>query len=210
MVTIYMQTNTQKSMQSFVNKESIIIALTVFFLISTVNFLFAQDNLADSGSPPTNVGSDWRDAIVKETIAIMGSILALGISALVQWMRSKGIPVTDQQEAMFRDIVTDRFSKLAKDSWTTMRDHPENFNIYWDELRQGHIPQEFQEELRTQGYEFAMKLKENKEFRDFAKNIRVFNAKTSKGLEDQPQERLSKGNVRCHPKNCVYSSGFCI
>jgi hypothetical protein len=111
---------------------------------------------------------------------------------------------------MFRDIVTDRFSKLAKDSWTTMRDHPENLNIYWDELRQGHIPQEFQEELRTQGYEFAMKLKENKEFRDFAKNIRVFNAKTSKGLEDQPQERLSKGNVRCHSKNCVYSSGFCI
>jgi hypothetical protein len=204
-----MQTNTQKLMISFVNKESIIIALTVFFSISTVNFLYAQD-LANSASPLANVGSDWSDAIVKETLAIMGSILALGISALVQWMRSKGIPVTDQQEAMFRDIVTDRFSKLAKDSWTTMRDHPENLNIYWDELRQGHIPQEFQEELRTQGYEFAMKLKENKEFRDFAKNIRVFNAKTSKGLEDQPQERLSKGNFRCHSKNCIYSSGFCI
>ena len=197
-------------MLSFVNKESIIIALTVFFMISTFNFLYDQDNLADSTSPLANVGPDWRDAIVKETIAIMDSMLALGIYALVQWMRTKGIPVTDQQEAMFRDIVTDRFSKLVKDSWTTMRDHPENFSIYWDELRQGHIPQEFQEELRTQGYEFAMKLKENKEFRDFAKNIRVFNAKSSKRLEDQPQERLSKGNVRCHSKNCIYGSGFCI
>jgi hypothetical protein len=164
--------DTQKSMLSFVNKESMIIALTVFVLISTVNLLYAQNNTpTNNTAPPANVGSDWLNAIVNETIAIVGSILALGVSALVQWMRSKGIPVTDQQEAMFRDIVTDRFSKLAKDSWTTMRDHPENFDRYWNELSQGHIPQEFQDELRNQGYEFAMKLKQNKEFRDFAKNI---------------------------------------
>ena len=162
----------QKSMLSFVNKKSMIIALTVFVFISTINFSFAQDNTSTNKTAPLpNIGSDWLNAVVNETIAIVGSILALGVSALVQWMRSRGIPVTDQQEAMFRDIVTDRFSKLAKDSWTTMRDHPENLDRYWNELRQGRVPQEFQDELRTQGYEFAMTLKQNKEFRDFAKNI---------------------------------------
>jgi hypothetical protein len=164
--------DTQKSMLSFVNKESMIIALTVFVFISTINFLFAQNNTPiNNTAPPANIGSDWLNAIVNETIAIVGSIMALGVSALVQWMRSKGIPVTNEQEAMFRDIVTDRFSKLAKDSWTTMRDHPENFDRYWNELSQGHVPKEFQDELRNQGYDFAMKLKQNREFRDFAKNI---------------------------------------
>lgn len=162
----------QKSMLSFVDKNSMIVALTVFALISTINFMYAENNTSTNNtSLPENVGSDWVDTIVGETIPIVGSILGLGITALVQWLRNKGIPVTDEQEAMFRNIVTNRFTKLAKDSWTEMRKHPEKLSIYWNELSKGHLPEEFQDKLRKQGYEFAMELKQNKEFRDFAKNI---------------------------------------
>lgn len=163
---------TQKSLLSFVNMESMIVALTVFVLISTVNFMYAQNNTpTNNTSPPENVRSDWVDAIVVQVIPIVGSILGLGVTALVQWLRNKGIPVTDRQEAMFREIVTNRFTKLAKDSWKEMRAHPENLDRYWNELSQGHIPKEFQENLKKQGYEFAMELKKNREFRDFAKNM---------------------------------------
>lgn len=122
---------TQKSLLSFVNMESMIVALTVFVLISTVNFMYAQNNTpTNNTSPPENVRSDWVDAIVVQVIPIVGSILGLGVTALVQWLRNKGIPVTDRQEAMFREIVTNRFTKLAKDSWKEMRAHPENLDKY--------------------------------------------------------------------------------
>jgi len=148
------------------------VALTVFVLLSTVNFMYAQNNTpANDNPPPENAKFDWVDAIVVQVIPIVGSILGLGVTALVQWMRSKGIPVTDQQEAMFREIVTNRFSRLAKDSWKQMREHPENLDRYWKELSQGHIPKEFQDKLRDEGYDFAMELKQNREFRDFAKDI---------------------------------------
>ena len=162
-------------MLSFVNKESMIIALAVFLLLSTVNFMYAQNTATTNNANQTGVLKiDWNKAIdlaLAETIPIVVSILGLGVTALVQWMRKRGIPISDEQEAMFRDIVTERFAKLAKNSWTEMREHPENFDRYWNELRQGHLPQEFQDELRDQGLEFAMKLKDNKEFREFAKNI---------------------------------------
>jgi hypothetical protein len=75
----------QKLMLSFVNKESMIVALTVFVLISTVNFLYAQNNTAINNTAPlTSVRSNWLDALVNETIAILSPIMALGVSALVQ------------------------------------------------------------------------------------------------------------------------------
>jgi len=167
----------QRSLLSFVNRNSVIVALVVFVLLSTVNFMYAQNNTPTNNTATNNiplqeiVRSDWVDAIVKETIAIVASIVGLGVTALLQWMRSKGLPLTDEQEAMFRDIVTNRFTKLAKDSWTTMREHPEKLDIYWNDLSKGHVPEEFQEKLRKEGYEFAMELKQNREFRDFAKNM---------------------------------------
>jgi ribulose bisphosphate carboxylase small subunit len=115
----------------------------------------------------------------------VGSILGLGVTALVHWIRSKGIPVSDQQEAMFRDIVTSRFAKLAKDSWKEMREHPKNLDRYWDELSQGHIPKEFQDKLKKEGYDFAMELKQNREFRDFARDI-------TKDVTGKAMERLLK------------------
>ena len=177
---------TEKSLLSFVNKESIMVALTVFVLLSTVNFMYAQNNTpANNTAPPENAKFDWVDAIVVQVIPIVGSILGLGVTALVQWMRSKGIPVTDRQEAMFREIVTNRFAKLAKDSWKEMRDHPENLDSYWKEPSQGHIPKEFQDKLKDEGYDFAMSLKQNKEFRDFAKDI-------TKDVTGKAMERLLK------------------
>src|SRR5207344_454419 len=161
-----MHMSTQKSMLSFVNKESMIIALAVFLLISTVSFLYAQNNTptnntAQPAQPaqPKYDANYWLNLLVNETIPIVASFLSLGIAAIVQWMRSRGIPISDQQEAMFRNIVTERFTKLAKDSWSTMRDNPEKLDIYWNELRQGHVPKDFQEKLRTEGYDFAIQLK---------------------------------------------------
>ena len=164
--------DTQKSLLAFVNKRSMIVALTVFVLVSTVNFINAQNNTSKNNIPLSeNVMSDVVNSLVQETIAIVASVLGLGVTALVQWLRSRGIPLTNEQEIMFRDIVTDRFKKLAKDSWTEMREHPEKLSIYWNDLSKGHIPKEFQENLRKQGHEFAMDLKENKEFRDFGAKL---------------------------------------
>ena len=105
-------------------------------------------------------------------------MVGVGVTALVAWLRKRGVPMTDEQEAMFGEIVTNRFEKLAKDSWTTMRDNPERLSIYWNDLRKGKIPLEFQEKLRKEGFQFAMDLKKNKEFQDFAHNI------TESGMKD--------------------------
>ena len=78
---------------------------------------------------------------------------------------------------------------LAKQSWTIMRDNPEKFGIYWSDLSKGHIPQEFQDNLKTQGLAFANDLKKNREFRDF-----------SKKLSEQAMENLLK-DLRTNLKN---------
>jgi hypothetical protein len=163
---------TQTSLLEFVNKKSVIVALLVFLLMSSFNFMYAQNSMSQNNiSSSGNFRSELINLAVTETIPIVASILGLGVTALAQWIRKRGIPLTDEQEAMFRQIVTNRFEKLAKDSWSEMRDHPEMLTVYWEDLKKGHVPEKFQENLRKHGYEFAMELKQNKEFRDFAKNI---------------------------------------
>jgi flagellar biosynthesis component FlhA len=44
---------TKKSLLPFVNKESIMVALAVFVLLSIVNFMYAQTNTpANNSAPP--------------------------------------------------------------------------------------------------------------------------------------------------------------
>jgi hypothetical protein len=163
---------TQTSLLEFVNKKSIIVALLVFLLMSSFSFMYAQNSTSKNNiSSSGNITSELINIAVTETIPIVASILGLGVTALAQWIRKIGVPLSNEQEAKFREIVTNRFEKLAKDSWSEMRGNPEMLSAYWEDLKKGHVPEKFQENLRKNGYEFAMELKQNKEFRDFAKNI---------------------------------------
>jgi hypothetical protein len=163
---------TQTSLLEFVNKKSIIVALLVFLLMSSFSFMYAQNSTSKNNiSSSGNITSELINIAVTETIPIVASILGLGVTALAQWIRKMGVPLSNEQEAKFREIVTNRFEKLAKDSWSEMRGNPEMLSAYWEDLKKGHVPEKFQENLRKNGYEFAMELKQNKEFRDFAKNI---------------------------------------
>jgi hypothetical protein len=163
---------TQTSLLEFVNKKSIIVALLVFLFMSSFNFMYAQNSTSKNNiSSSGNITSELINLAVTETIPIVASILGLGVTALAQWIRKMGVPLSNEQEAKFREIVTNRFEKLAKDSWSEMRGNPEMLSAYWEDLKKGHVPEKFQENLRKNGYEFAMELKQNKEFRDFAKNI---------------------------------------
>lgn len=145
--------------------KALLVSLLVVIVLTTINSSYEQSNNS------RNLQSELLDSLVSEIIAIIGSILALGVSALIAWLRNKGLPVTSEQEAMFREIVTSRFQKLAKDSWIIIREHPEKLNEYWSDLSKGKMPLEFQNKLRDEGMQFAIKLKDNREFRDFAKNL---------------------------------------
>ena len=122
-----------------------------------------------------NVGAeqgDFLDVLVQEGIAIMSGIVGVGVTAIAAWMRKRGIPVTTEQENMFKKIVTTRFEKLAKQSWQDIRENPDKINEYWnDHLSRGKIPPEFVKRLHDEGKDFAFSLKENREFRDFAKDL---------------------------------------
>lgn len=129
------------------------------------NLAYAQSSVS------VEAESDLLELLVSELIAALAGFLGLGVSALIGWLRNRGIPVSSEQEATFRTIVTKRFQQLAKDSWTEMRDHPERLDEYWSELRNGKVPGKFVERLRKEGFEFAMELKDNREFKDFARDI---------------------------------------
>lgn len=123
-----------------------------------------------------NVGSkgnnDIGDLVFEEVIAIISSIIGVSMTALFAWLRKKGIPVTTEQEKAFKQIVTQRFEKLAKQSWSDIRANPDKFDEYWNNyLSKGKIPQEFVDRLKKEGKDFAVELKHNREFRDFAKNL---------------------------------------
>lgn len=140
--------------------------------MSAFNFMYAQNITSKNNiNSSENMRLEIVNILVTETIPIVASILGLGVTALAQWIRKRGIPLTNEQEIMFRNIVTNRFEKLAKDSWTEMRENPEKLGIYWEDLKKGHVPEEFQKRLKKEGYEFAMELKNNREFRDFAKKL---------------------------------------
>lgn len=169
---------------------SLFLGTTLFgFITGSVYFAEAQDENQNFVISATD---EFVDIIFKEILAIAGSFLALGVGAVIRWMQKQGVPITDAQEAMFKQVVTERFQMLAKDSWSKMREairnDPKAMDNYWDELKTGHVPKEFRDILQTQGLEFAKTLKENKEFRDFTGKI-----------TDTALERLLK-NVRVRLK----------
>lgn len=158
--------------------------ILIFSLFFIPTFAYAQTNIENQNIETfvetqnienQNVGTeqgDFLDILVQEGIAIMSGIVGVGITAIVAWMRKRGIPVTTEQENMFKKIVTTRFERLAKQSWQDIRKNPDKINEYWnDHLSHGKIPPEFVKRLHDEGKDFALSLKENKEFRDFAKNL---------------------------------------
>lgn len=148
-------------------------------VIENVETYIENQTIATQNVSSSESDSDIIDLFVKEGIGIVASILGVGVGAIVAWLRKRGIPVTSEQEAMFKEIVTKRFEKLAKQSWIDMRNNPEKLDKYWDNfLRNGKIPDEFVQRLKTEGKEFALELKNNREFRDFAKKI------TENGIEN--------------------------
>jgi len=134
-------------------------------------YVVNQTIMTQNVGTPEKTPSIW-DSLVGQGIAQVSGIIGIGVAALVAWLRKKGIPVTTEQERMFKEIVTKRFESLAKESWQTMRANPEKLNEYWEnDLSRGKIPQEFVDRLLTEGKSFAVELKQNREFRDFAKNL---------------------------------------
>ena len=130
-----------------------------------------QTIMTQNVGPPEKTPSIW-DSLVERGIAQVSGIIGVGVAALVAWLRKKGIPVTTEQERMFKEIVTKRFESLAKESWQTMRANPEKLGEYWEnDLSRGKIPQQIVDRLLTEGKSFAVELKQNREFRDFAKNL---------------------------------------
>jgi hypothetical protein len=124
---------------------------------------------------------DILDALVQQGIALTSGVLGIGVTALIAWMRRRGIPVSSEQEKMFKEVITRRYESLAKQSWATMRDNPDKMNEYWKSMAEGKIPDELVKNLKDEGMKFAMELKKNKEFRDFAK-----------GITAEAMERLTK------------------
>jgi hypothetical protein len=145
------------------NPINLTVFSAVFASLSVTNLAYAQST--ETTEP------NLLDLLASELVAALVGTLGLGVSALIAWLRKKGIPIATEQEAMFREIVTRRFQKLAKDTWTEMRSNPGKLDEYRKEFSAGRIPDEFSTKLRREGFEFAMELKRNREFRDFARNI---------------------------------------
>lgn len=160
------------------------ISIIVLIGFGAYSDVYAQVTVSDGGTYIENqaienqvVGEPEKeqnilDLLIGEGIATLSGILIIGVGAIVAWMRKHGIAVTTEQEKMFKDIVSKRFEKLAKETWQDMRANPNKFNGYWKNyLSKGKIPKEFVDRLHNEGSIFANELKKNKEFQDFAKNL---------------------------------------
>ena len=158
-------------------------AAIVFLLVGTtimgfqtgaVVFVEAQTNSTQSIS--VSATDEFIDILVKELIAVAGAGLTVVVGVVIRWAQRQGVPITSEQESMFKQIVSERFQMLGKRSWTTMRENIKKdndvLNKYWEQLKTGHVPDEFQKILKDEGKEFAVKLRSNKEFRDFAKKFK--------------------------------------
>lgn len=108
------------------------------------------------------------DTLVNEVITISVPILVTGLGSLFFWLRKKGIEITPEQEKMFKELLTNRYKKLAKESWKTFRSDEAKFA---SALKEGRIPEDLATSLKTNGEEFADELLKKKEFQDFSKNL---------------------------------------
>lgn len=158
------------------NKNYLFLLYSIVPLYIGLTQAFAQNSTA-AHSGATDFTNQALELLVQQGITLTSGLLGLGVTALIAWLRRRGIPVSSEQEKMFKDIITKRYESLAKQSWTTIRNNPKKLDQYWAELSKGQIPIEFQNTLKKEGMQFAMELKNNPEFRDFAKNI------TQKGME---------------------------
>lgn len=146
--------------------------------------------------------SDFLDTLMDEAITAAAAIISVVVvGAAATWFRRRGIPVTSEQEAMFKEIVTKRLKDLGKESWKGMREDPDAFTHWKDELEKGKIPQYFVDKLKEQSKNFAVQLKENREFRDFAKNLTdVAMDRLLKDLRSQFKEDYHKRMLDTIPK----------
>ena len=161
-------------MRYFLIGSTIIISVllgTSIFGIITGDIAFAQTLPDGTITPVVSITDQFLNLLIPEIIVAIVGIFTIGLKVLFKWLRSKGVDITVQQETAFTNLLTNRFEMLAKDSWATMRDEPEKFEEYWKELKTGHIPKELQDNLRKQGLDFATKLKEDDQFKDFAKKL---------------------------------------
>jgi len=159
--------------------------LILFILISTIilssSLVYGQVTVTDGATyvenqfvGETNTSNEQNptdslvDSFVEEVIAISVSIVGTGLTSLFFWLRKKGIEITPDQEKMFKQIITERYKKLAKNTWASFRDNEEEFI---SALSDGKIPPKFAEELKKDGKEFAEELLKKKEFQDFATNL---------------------------------------
>lgn len=153
----------------------------MFGVISVTNNILVEDIYAQEEPDEDRVFLQILDILIPELVAVVAGLAGVGVTAGIRWMRRQGIPVTTDQETMFRSIVRNRIEKLGKDSWRHIRekyrDDPAYMEKLWSELKKGHVPAELQDTMRMEALDFAKKLKHNKEFRDFAKDL------TDSGLE---------------------------
>lgn len=149
---------------------SILLGTSIFGII-TGDIAFAQTSSDGEKKTVVSITDQLLDALVGEIILAIGGFFAIGLKAVFKWLRSKGVDITIQQEEAFTNLLTKRFEMLAKSSWVKMRNEPEKLETYWNELKTGHIPKELQDTLRKEGLDFAIKLKEDDQFKDFAKKL---------------------------------------
>ena len=97
-----------------ITSNSLVYGDTVIQNVET--YVANQTIMTQNVGPPGKTPGIW-DSLVDQGIAQVSGIVGVGVAALVAWLRKKGIPVTTEQERMFKEIVTKRFESLAKESW---------------------------------------------------------------------------------------------
>ena len=148
---------------------------TIVMGFQTGSVVFANAQTDSTETMSISATDEFIDILVKELIAVTAASLTVIVGVVIKWIQRQGVPITSEQETMFKQIVSERFQMLGKRSWTVMRENikkdDDALDHYWEQLKTGHIPNEFQKILKEEGKEFATKLRSNKEFKDFAQKI---------------------------------------
>ena len=108
-------------------KSTFVLFILVSVAILPMSSVYGQITVTDGatyvenqfiGEPENSNGKTQSntllDDFVEEIIAISASILVIGLTSLFMWLRKKGIEITPGQEKMFKQLITERYKKLAK------------------------------------------------------------------------------------------------